>query len=51
MSDSPTDHAPSPGDVIGERYRVIRTLGDGGIGVVCEAENTWTRRRVAIKLL
>jgi serine/threonine protein kinase len=37
--------------VIGERYRVVRTLGAGGIGVVCEAENTWTRRRVAIKLL
>ncbi len=51
MSATPPDAAPAPGDVIGERYRVVRTLGAGGIGVVCEAENTWTRRRVAIKLL
>ncbi|MFO0608829.1 MAG: serine/threonine-protein kinase [Polyangiales bacterium] len=51
MSATPSDAAPAPGDVIGERYRIVRTLGAGGIGVVCEAENTWTRRRVAIKLL
>jgi len=39
------------GDTIGERYRVIRLLGKGGMGAVYESENTWTKRRVAIKVL
>ncbi len=39
------------GDTIGERYRVIRLLGQGGMGAVYESENTWTKRRVAIKVL
>jgi hypothetical protein len=39
------------GQVIGGRYHLQRRLGAGGFAVVYEAENTWTRRRVAIKLL
>jgi len=36
--------------VIG-KYRVVREIGRGGVGVVYEAENTWTHRRVALKVL
>jgi serine/threonine-protein kinase len=48
---------PSPADValqgytIGGKYRLVRLLGAGGMGAVYEAENAWTRRRVAVKLL
>jgi serine/threonine-protein kinase len=38
------------GQVIG-KYRVVREIGRGGVGVVYEAENTWTQRRVALKVL
>jgi len=37
--------------VVAGRYEVRRALGSGGMGVVYEAENTWTRRRVALKVL
>jgi serine/threonine-protein kinase len=40
-----------PGTVIAEKYRVVRRLGVGGMGAVYEAANTWTGRRVAVKLL
>lgn len=34
---------------IAGKYRMIRLIGAGGMGVVYEAINTWTGRRVAIK--
>jgi serine/threonine-protein kinase len=37
--------------VVGGRYEIRRAIGAGGMGVVYEAENTWTRRRVALKVL
>ncbi len=40
-----------PGAVIGEKYKISRLLGEGGMGAVYEAENTWTRRRVAVKVM
>jgi serine/threonine-protein kinase len=39
------------GALVGGKYRLVRLLGRGGMGAVYEAENTWTRRRVAMKLL
>ena len=40
-----------PATLIGDRYRVLRALGEGTFGVLYEAENTWTGRRVAVKVL
>jgi len=41
----------APVDLIGGHYRVVRTLGKGGMGTVYEAENTWTKRHVAVKVM
>ena len=42
--------APRPGDTFGP-YRIISLLGRGGMGVVFEAEETESGRRVALKVL
>jgi serine/threonine-protein kinase len=39
------------GHIVAEKYQLVRLLGAGGMGAVYEARNTWTQRRVAIKLL
>jgi serine/threonine protein kinase len=42
----------TPGKVVqGTRYRIIRWLGEGGMGVVYEAEHIDIERRVALKIL
>ena len=33
------------------RYRILRSIGDGGMGVVYEAEQEQPRRHVALKLI
>ena len=43
--------APAPGQVLGGKYRVVRQIGEGGMGVVLEAEHTTSGKRVAIKWL
>ncbi|MCB9587979.1 MAG: serine/threonine protein kinase [Polyangiaceae bacterium] len=43
--------ALSAGDIIDDKYRIVRLLGEGGMGAVYEAENTRIARRVAIKVL
>lgn len=40
-----------PGDLVDQKYRIIRLLGEGGMGAVYEGENTRIHRRVAIKVL
>lgn len=51
LSNAPAALRADPDAVIGEKYKVARLLGEGGMGAVYEAENTWTRRRVAVKVM
>ncbi len=41
----------STGDLIDGKYRIVRLIGEGGMGAVYEGENTRIHRRVAIKVL
>ena len=41
--------APEPGTIVGGKFRVVRLIGQGGMGAVLEAENTLTGKRVAVK--
>lgn len=41
----------SPGELIDQKYRIVRILGTGGMGAVYEAENIRVERRVAIKVM
>ena len=40
-----------PGELLANKYRVDRVLGEGGMGVVIAATNEALRQKVAIKLL
>ncbi|CAN5864090.1 hypothetical protein BH11MYX2_BH11MYX2_26570 [soil metagenome] len=45
------DAVVKTGDVVEGRYRIIKTLGEGGMGTVFLAEHALIKRRVAIKIL
>ena len=43
--------APGEGDVVCGKYRLLRSLGEGGMGLVFEAQHLRLRQSVAIKFL
>ncbi len=43
--------ALQPGEIIDGKYRIVRLIGEGGMGAVYEGENTRIKRTVAIKVL
>src|SRR5262245_52518381 len=49
MMAAPPD--PRLGQLVHDRYRILRKLGEGGMGAVYEGEHTLIQRRVAIKCL
>lgn len=42
---------PAPGDLIGTKYRIVRLIGDGGMGSVYEARHEVLGTAVALKFL
>jgi eukaryotic-like serine/threonine-protein kinase len=39
------------GELVGAKYRIVRMIAEGGMGVVYEAQHTVVRRRFAVKFL
>src|SRR5262245_42281283 len=42
---------PTVGDVVAQRYRIVRRIGEGGMAAVFEAIHLRLRQRVALKVL
>src|SRR5918996_1495831 len=42
---------PNPGDLVGNKYRIARLIGDGGMGAVFEARHEVLGTPVALKFL
>jgi serine/threonine protein kinase len=51
LADVPLAAMPACGAVLGGKYRILRLLGEGGMGAVFEAENLLTLKRAAVKWL
>src|SRR5690606_7024555 len=43
--------ALQPGEIIDGKYRIVKLIGEGGMGAVYLGENTRIKRKVAIKVL
>jgi serine/threonine protein kinase len=39
------------GTILADKYKIVRVIGEGGMGVVFEGRHEFTRRAVAVKLL
>src|SRR3954468_13131431 len=51
MGGSSREAVVKTGDMVEGRYRIISTLGEGGMGTVFLAEHWLIKRKVAIKIL
>ena len=47
----PATDDPLIGTVVSDRYRIIRKVGEGGMGAVYQAEHALIEKRVALKIL
>lgn len=50
-NETPDTDDPLIGTVIADRYRLLRRVGEGGMGAVYEGEHVGLRKRVAVKFL
>ncbi len=48
---SPPTDDPLIGKVLSERYRIIRKIGEGGMGAVYQAEHALIEKKIALKIL
>jgi serine/threonine-protein kinase len=46
-----SSYLPAPGDLLAQKYRVVRSIGRGGMGIVFAATHELLHQTVAIKLL
>jgi serine/threonine-protein kinase len=51
VTDGGSRHPIRPGDVVADKYRVDRVLGEGGMGIVVAATHEHLDQRVALKFL
>jgi serine/threonine protein kinase len=45
----PAEHPFAPGDLLADRFRIVREVAEGGMGIVYEATDERLERRIAIK--
>jgi eukaryotic-like serine/threonine-protein kinase len=48
---SPPPDDPLIGKVLSERYRIVRKIGEGGMGAVYQAEHALIEKKIALKIL
>src|SRR6266498_3186979 len=48
---SPPTDDPLIGQVLSERYRIVRKIGEGGMGAVYQAEHALIEKKIALKIL
>src|SRR3982750_1258655 len=48
---SPPTDDPLIGKVLSERYRIVRKIGEGGMGAVYQAEHALIEKKIALKIL
>ena len=48
---SPPTDDPLIGKVLSERYRIVRKIGEGGMGAVYQAEHALIEKKIALKVL